>query len=160
MCISHNIFSSLSLQLQLTGLESSLPKPPISVNAYETVQPVPKSRVVSDGASTPQSNAESPTSTVPPPVPQKSVDLKTPPPFSSQPDREEDPIAVAYAETVTTKLSTAPSPKSADNVVYHEIQGFQNSQVPPPLSSNVKHTHNSPSSFIYPIQNMGQKQSK
>ena len=130
------------------------------MNAYETVDPLTKPRVVSDGTSTPQSNTESPTSTVPPPVPWKSVDLKMPSPFSSLSDREEGPALVAYAETVTTKLSTAPPPKSADNVVYHEIQGFQNSQVPPPPSSNVKHTHNSPSSFIYPIQNMGQKQSK
>ena len=133
------------------------------MNTYETVDPVAKSRVVSDGASTPQSNTESPTSTVPPPVPHKSVDLKTPPPFSSQCDREEGPAAVAYAETVTTKLSTAPPPESVDNVFYHEIQSFQNPQVQIcyhfSISFYVKHTRNS-LPFNCPIQNIHQKQSK
>ena len=109
------------------------------MNQYEIVAPteatddiMPLFRITSDGIS-PQPLREQSidqggsTPSTPPPVPEKGADLLSQPHIHGL--IETDSTIVAYAEAVLSKSSTAPPPTAAENVVYHEVQSFQNPQV-------------------------------
>ena len=115
--------------------ESPLPKPPLNVNEYEIIGPIfpteatgdntPLFRITSDGPSPQQSQEQSndqagSVPTIPPPVPEEGADLASGPHIHCR--VETDPTTVVYSDTVLTKLSTAPPPTAAEDVVYHEIQ--------------------------------------
>ena len=126
----------------LQSPESPLPKPPLIVNEYETITPasptevmgdnMPLFRITSDGPSPQLSQEQSsdqaaPVPTTPPPVPEKGADLASGPHIHCR--VETDSTTVVYSDTVATKLSTAPPPTAAEDVVYHEIEGYQNPKV-------------------------------
>lgn len=89
-------------------------------------------RITSDGLSLQPSREQSTNQggsapSTAPPVPENGADLVSQAQIHGL--VEADSRIVFYSETVATKSSTVSHPTFADKVVYHEVQGYQNSQV-------------------------------